>query len=211
MAKYSVGFPAPPRISMRRESSSTGEGGDVVLLTGTTGALGSHLLEALLYDPSVSKVYALNRRDASGSRSVYIRQTASFKERNLDYAALNSEKIELLEGDFDEDKLGLEDDLLYDEIRTSVTSIICCCMCIFFTRPFVISLMVAHAAWSTNPNYSLSTMEPLIAGLRRLIDLALASPRRTPPRFVFVSSLAVFSSRCFFAALCHSYLHTSQF
>lgn len=42
-------------------------------------------------------------------------------------------------------------------------------------------------------------MEPLIAGTRQLIDLALHSPHKTPPHFLFTSSLQVFSSTSFTA------------
>jgi thioester reductase-like protein len=98
-----------------------------VLLTGSTCSIGSHLLEALVQDPSVTKVYALNRKDASGARSVYIRQATSFRERALDFGALNSEKLELLEGDLEAENFGLDDDSMYEEIRKSVTCVVCCC------------------------------------------------------------------------------------
>jgi nucleoside-diphosphate-sugar epimerase len=39
----------------------------VIVITGTTGGLGSHLLERCLADPHVERVYALNRPSANGS------------------------------------------------------------------------------------------------------------------------------------------------
>lgn len=108
------------------DSGSASARGDVVLLTGSTGALGSHILESLVLDPSIAKVYALNRRDMRGARSVYIRQSASFKDRDLDFVALNSEKVMLLEGDATEEHLGLHDQDLFEEIRDNITCVIHC-------------------------------------------------------------------------------------
>lgn len=129
--KYGSDFPCHGS-SVANSSVATPSGGDVVLLTGTTGALGSYLLESLVNDSNVSRVYALNRPDARGARSVYIRQAASFRDRQLDYTVLNSEKLLLLEGNLALDKLGLYDDDLYKEIVDSVTCIIHCGMHTFF-------------------------------------------------------------------------------
>jgi nucleoside-diphosphate-sugar epimerase len=41
-------------------------------------------------------------------------------------------------------------------------------------------------------------MEPLIAGTRRLVDLALSSPHALPPRLVFTSSIGVVRSEYVF-------------
>ncbi|ESK89266.1 hypothetical protein Moror_5151 [Moniliophthora roreri MCA 2997] len=151
-----------------------GTGGDVVLLTGSTGSFGTYILEALIKDSTVSRVYALNRQDVKGARSVYIRQSARLQERGLDFNVLNSDKLVLLEGDTALEKLGLEH-TVFERLRREVTCII-------------------HAAWNVNFNVSLCSMEPLIAGTRRLADLALSSPHQTPPRLVFVSSVNVFNN-----------------
>lgn len=52
-------------------------------------------------------------------------------------------------------------------------------------------------AWKVDFNLSLLSMEPLIAGTRHLVDLALSSSRAFPPKFVFVSSAGVFASKMF--------------
>ncbi|KAF9042789.1 acetyl-CoA synthetase-like protein [Hymenopellis radicata] len=141
----------------------------VVLLTGSTGSLGSHLLELLVKDPAVACVYALNRRDAKGYRSVYIRQAAAFKDRDLDYWILNCEKVQLLEGNLADECFGLEAHV-FEELRREVTCII-------------------HNSWSLNFGTTLASLEPLIAGTRRLIDFALSSDQAVPPKLVFVSTL----------------------
>jgi len=50
---------------------------------------------------------------------------------------------------------------------------------------------VPQPAWKVDFNISLASMEPLVAGTRRLIDFAISSPQTTPPRFLFVSSASV--------------------
>ncbi|KAJ6611221.1 hypothetical protein B0H10DRAFT_2224315 [Mycena sp. CBHHK59/15] len=167
--RYSGDF-TPPRP--RSSEPSPGVNGEVVLLTGSTGALGSYVLEHLLKDPAVARVYALNRPDARGVRSVLIRQVASFRDRELDFALLNSERLVLLEGNIAEPNFGLDDET-YEEIRVSVTCII-------------------HQAWRIDFNVVLSSLEPLIAATRRLVDLALSSPHAETPRFVFASSHSLF-------------------
>ncbi|KAK7050038.1 hypothetical protein VNI00_005470 [Paramarasmius palmivorus] len=147
--------------------------GDIVLLTGSTGSLGTYVLEALIKDPTVSRIYALNRQDVRGARTLFVRQSARFKDRGMEFV-LNSDKLVLLEGDAAVENLGLERGV-YEKLRKEVTCII-------------------HAAWNVNFNVSLSSMEPLIAGTRRLADLALSSPHPTPPSFVFVSSVNVFNN-----------------
>jgi hypothetical protein len=77
----------------------------VVLVTGSTGSIGSFLLADLLASPLVRRVYALNRFSSNGtSRS---RQQAAFKDRGLDISLLESSKCKFLEADMSQDKLGL--------------------------------------------------------------------------------------------------------
>ena len=51
--------------------------------------------------------------------------------------------------------------------------------------------VIIHAAWAVNFSMRLrSFVKDHISGLRHLLDLAMHSPRKTPPRFVFCSSTA---------------------
>ncbi|KAJ8082616.1 putative NRPS-like protein biosynthetic cluster [Marasmius tenuissimus] len=170
--KYGSSFPT--HRPSPGASSSSSLPGDIVLLTGSTGSFGTYILESLIKDPTVSKVYALNRQDVRGARSVYIRQSAQLNARGLDFNILDSNKLVLLEGDASVENMGLQV-TMFEEIRTSITCII-------------------HAAWNVNFNVALSSMEPLIAATRRLADLALSSPHQTPPRLLFVSSVNVFNN-----------------
>ncbi|KAJ6568449.1 putative nonribosomal peptide synthetase [Mycena sp. CBHHK59/15] len=139
----------------------------VVLLTGSTGSLGSQILASLLSNNRVVKVYAFNRPSSSSS-ALAQRHSNVFKERGLDTALLGSSKLILVEGQTDQTDLGLKSDL-YNEMRDSVTLII-------------------HNAWKLDFNMSLASFEPHIRGTRHLVDFALSSPQY--PRFLFTSSIA---------------------
>ncbi|KAJ7075175.1 putative aminoadipate reductase [Mycena belliarum] len=137
----------------------------VVLLTGSTGNLGSQILVSLLTDDRVLKVYALNR---PSEQSLAARHLDVFRERGLDTQLLASPKLVLIEGRTAQRDLGIHAEL-YEEIRKSVTLII-------------------HNAWTLDFNKGLASFEPHISGTRHLIDLALSSEQ--DPKFIFTSSIA---------------------
>jgi Male sterility protein len=85
---------------------------NIVLLTGSTGNLGSSVLASLLEDPRVKQVYAFNR----GNQSMLERHTAKFTDRGLDVTLLRSDKVAFISGDIGLPSLGL-DSALYDEVR----------------------------------------------------------------------------------------------
>ncbi|KAH7929530.1 acetyl-CoA synthetase-like protein [Leucogyrophana mollusca] len=151
---------------------SLGPAGAVVLVTGTTGALGCYLLAQLVLDPKVAHIYALNRKSVSG-KVLRRRQEEALADRGVDLAILDSEKITLVEGDPSLDQFGLPDDIYYN-IRGSVTHII-------------------HNAWPVNFNLALATFDANVRGLRRLIDFALTSASE-PLRLVYTSSVGVFQN-----------------
>ncbi|KAI6042371.1 putative aminoadipate reductase [Pisolithus marmoratus] len=165
LQKYSLGFPGK-RISgipTRRDRNEP----HVVLVTGSTGALGSYMVESLLRREDVARVYNLNRRTKTTTSKE--RQLSTFQDRGLDTRLLESTKLVYVEGDTSQENLGLEE-RTYAEIRDSVT-------------------VVIHNAWRIDFNMSLATMEPNVRGTRNLIDLALASKKTPKPRFMFTSSI----------------------
>lgn len=97
--------------------------GDVVLLTGSTGFLGSHILKDLVEAPQVVRVYTLNRRDMKNKRSAKARHFSSFSDRGLDTSILSSDKIVFLEGDTASQYLGLGPDI-YRQLQSAMTHII---------------------------------------------------------------------------------------
>ncbi|KAF7347147.1 Acetyl-CoA synthetase-like protein [Mycena venus] len=163
IAKYSKGFEEP----IIHEKTVASSGGMVVLLTGSTGGLGSHILEILLALPSAERVYAFNRK---GRTPASERQRDAFFDRALDVKLLSSDKLVYLEGDTAKEDLGLPF-AVWTTLRDTLTVII-------------------HNAWTLDFNKTLSSFEPHVKGTRNLIDLARQSPRESGVRFLFTSSIA---------------------
>lgn len=89
---------------------------EVVLLTGSTGCLGSALLAQLAVDPEVTKIYALNR---TGKTTLRERQRDVLLARGYDAdATIDSSKVALLEADLIQPTLGLPQ-ITYDEVSAS--------------------------------------------------------------------------------------------
>jgi Male sterility protein len=76
----------------------------VVLVTGTTGALGAHLLEILLVDSTVDGVFALNRRRPRSTKErAHLRHEAGFHKRGINQELLKSPKLMFVDADRIED------------------------------------------------------------------------------------------------------------
>ncbi|KAJ7052229.1 putative aminoadipate reductase [Mycena amicta] len=159
IAKYSEGLDVLPASEQRPSSRA------VILLTGSTGGLGSHILDILLRHSSVERVYAFNRPSPT---PISQRQEAAFRDRALDVGLLDSSKLVYLQGDSTREDLGLSEQVLA-ELKKTVT-------------------VVIHTAWVLDFNKSLSTFEPHVRGTRNFIDLARSSSARA--RFLFTSSIA---------------------
>lgn len=94
-AKYTEGLPLVPKDNRKRPREDSGA---VVLLTGSTGNLGSDILKLLCNDSSnVAKIYTFNRR--SSKQSIYERHAAQLQSKSIDVEFLNSPKLIFLEGD----------------------------------------------------------------------------------------------------------------
>ncbi|EPQ59006.1 acetyl-CoA synthetase-like protein [Gloeophyllum trabeum ATCC 11539] len=126
----------------------------VVLLTGSTGSLGCHILTSLVLDPDVQQVYALNRAAGDGTALV-LRQKQALLDRGFHPSILDSPKVILVEGKDAEKGLGLEP-RLYQEVRIIRTPV--------------------FSAWRVDFNIALNSFKPNIGGLRNLIDLSLKEP-----------------------------------
>ena len=133
-----------------------------VLLTGSTGTLGSYILHTLLSLPSVKHVYCLNRRPDAQSQQV---------ERNALQGlplSLHPDKVTFLKADLAQHNLGL-DPKTYAVLLESVTSII-------------------HNAWPVNFNLPLSEFEGSIAGVVHLTEFTARA--RGDVHLLFVSSIS---------------------
>ncbi|KAF7340997.1 Acetyl-CoA synthetase-like protein [Mycena sanguinolenta] len=164
--KYSAGFEVPLNCPEKNDGALSP--GGVVLLTGSTGGLGSHILEILLALPSIDRVYACNRK---GKISVLERQKEAFVDRALDVGLLSSDKLVCLECDTAKEKIWDYLSMFGPRyLRDAITVII-------------------HNAWNLDFNKALSSFEPHVKGMRNLIDLARQSPHKNGVRFSFTSSV----------------------
>ncbi|KAK6223442.1 putative secondary metabolism biosynthetic enzyme [Pestalotiopsis sp. IQ-011] len=132
-----------------------------VILTGSTGALGTMILRALLERKDIGHIYCLNRDLDGGRAKQEKRFRASFLEGSLD------EGVTFICANLAHPKLGL-DEATFASLCKSARYII-------------------HNAWPVNFNLALSSFRPQIAGLVNLFSLAAAGA--TPMRFLFVSSV----------------------
>jgi thioester reductase-like protein len=137
-------------------------GGNKIILTGSSGSLGSYILDTLLRQETVSHIFCLNR--ANDAETIQIEQA---KQRDL-RTIFPPFKVTFLQADLASPNLGLSDEA-YEILSHDATHIV-------------------HAAWPVNFNMSLSSFEPSIRGVRNLISLAVTS--RHAASLAFISSVA---------------------
>ncbi|KAF9258147.1 acetyl-CoA synthetase-like protein [Marasmius fiardii PR-910] len=164
--KYSGHFPYSSNSRVRKSVGKK----KVVLLTGSTGGFGSFVLARLITDGDVTQIYAMNRMRSNGAESLQRRQQKAFQERGLDEALLMSEKLKLLEANLLEASFALSS-TDFQEMQKSVTHII-------------------HNAWPVNFNLDLLSFEPMLIGLRNLLNFAIDFGAC----FLFASSVGVLSN-----------------
>ncbi|PWY95993.1 acetyl-CoA synthetase-like protein [Aspergillus sclerotioniger CBS 115572] len=155
VAKYTHSLPPP--IPNKPAPSTDGQ---VIIITGTTGAIGSYLLDAALASPRVRKVICFNRA-ADGQA----RQTEASASRGL---STDFTKAEVLQVDLTNPSFGLDSDT-YTRLAGEVDRII-------------------HNAWPVNFNLTITSFEPHLRGTRNLVDFS-AQARKTIP-ITFVSSVS---------------------
>lgn len=95
---------------------------DVIVVTGTTGSLGTALLAAVVALADVVHVFALNRKDFGGA-SLAVRQSTSLQRQGLDPAIASSAKVTLLEADLSALNLGLSFDVFDSVCLLQVSSL----------------------------------------------------------------------------------------
>lgn len=148
--------------------------GRVVILTGATGFLGTHILHYLRDDMATSKIYCLLRAQTAFaahervSKALINRGMASLER--FDNESINSDrKVVCLPCNLSSQDLGLSSD---DRERLVEEAAV-----------------LIHSAWAVNFNIRLSSFEDQVAGTRNLIDLCIESGAR----FTFISSIAAVS------------------
>lgn len=136
-----------------------------VILTGSTGTVGTFLLRALLDSPNVEHVVCLNRsRDGGRAAQEQRFVSAELEARDLDQRAT------FLQTDLSQPLLGLSKET-YENIRTRAGLII-------------------HNAWPVNFNLGLAAFQPQLAGLVNLFRLAADSTLSHAVHVVFISSVS---------------------
>ncbi|KAI0712724.1 acetyl-CoA synthetase-like protein [Cerioporus squamosus] len=144
-----------------------------VLLSGTTGRFGSHILAQLLQRADVERVYALNREKSVSDAALSARQREQFALFGLDVGLLSSDRVVFRAVQFENERLGL-DDARYRELLSNVDIII-------------------HNAWRVDFNLTLPSFEPLLAGVRNLLELCQRGKEAgRKAHFTFISSISVF-------------------
>lgn len=143
--KYTADLPIRNENLPQRTNAPT-----TVILTGSTGSLGTYLLNSLLATKSVMKIYCLNRSDAAQ------RQKNGLEEKGLHIGDDGWKKLEFLQASFGAPRFGL-DEAKYQELLESVDTII-------------------HNAWKVDFNHTVESFEEThIRGVRRFIDFSLQS------------------------------------
>lgn len=162
-----------------KTSNGSRQHGSTILLTGTTGNLGAHLLQHLAESPKVQRLFCLLRRHPTPSPESQAdtsedRQLTALHSRRIELSPVARGKIEFMSWTPGAGLLGLSD-AEYQLLVGNVTHIF-------------------HGAWPMDFKRKLSSFEPHIKALRDLIDLAQAIYFAQPqirPKIIFASSIAV--------------------
>lgn len=157
--------------------------GHVILLTGGTGSLGTHLLAYLASLPNVSRIYCLNRRYSPGAHhgpnsktysDPYQRQLQALEAKGVTLPEKAWSKIIILQSDMKAAFLGLKK-TDYAQLCSEITHIL-------------------HNAWPMDFKRTLLSLKPQLQILQNLVGLARAAYRVRlclRPRLLFMSSIAV--------------------
>lgn len=177
----------------RREYVSAGphraEIGDVILLTGTTGSLGTALLSSLASCTGVKRIYAVNR--GHPEMSLVDRQRRALNDLGFEIPVTFLSKITFVEASLHLPGLGISTALL-KEVSQSRRDTIRMLTLIHKMRSSVTTII--HNAWPVNFNIPLKSFTDSLAATRNLVDLALQSTRSRPARFIFISTFSVLLS-----------------
>lgn len=149
------------RISVPVHGTPPKRGPGVIVLSGSTGALGSYLLQTLL-STTIDHVVCLNRSHESASLQ---RHRSQIRGLSTDFP---TSRVTFLTAEFSRPHLGLESHI-YSDLLQRVTGII-------------------HNAWPVNFNLPLSSFRPHLKGVANLIEFAASAAHS--PLLLYVSSIS---------------------
>lgn len=184
VAAHTVGWTTPAleaaanHIITTTSASSSSPSGAVVLVTGATGGLGSHLVQALAEQSNVSTVVCVNRHS---SKPADRRQADALSSRGIQLSPSANAKLRIYQTDTSKPRLGLP----AQEHAWLVQH----------------GTHIIHNAWPMSGTRPLKALEPQAQVMRNLLDLARdmatrntvssAGPNKTRIGFQFVSSIGV--------------------
>ena len=168
--KYTAGFSAP--VASPLSSTASSDNAKVVLVTGASGGLGSHLIDHIAQLPDVKTVVCLNRKN---NAEPYIRQQKAMRDKGIHFPETLKPKLLVLQTDSSSPMFGLSNGE-YEHLVTSVTHLI-------------------HNAWPMSVKRPLAGFESQFQVMRNLIDFACDVVARRPESFKFsfqmISSIGV--------------------
>ncbi|KAI8951166.1 hypothetical protein F4801DRAFT_301452 [Xylaria longipes] len=157
VAKYSDGLPANPS-----HSEISPKAVSIVAIIGSTGYLGRYTVASLLKDPSISRVFCLDR-----SKNARAKQEGSLLELDANIGPL-LDKLVFMTVDIEQPSLGLSAEDLERVVKE-------------------VDVVVLNS-WESNFVLPLRYFNPFLNATRELVRLASSSSPQI--RIVFVSSLA---------------------
>ena len=168
--KYTAGFSAP--VASPLSSTASSDNARVVLVTGASGGLGSHLVDHIAQLPDVKTVVCLNRKN---NAEPYIRQQKAMRDKGIHFPETLKPKLLVLQTDSSSPMFGLTNGE-YENLVSSVTHLI-------------------HNAWPMSVKRPLTGFESQFQVMRNLIDFACDVVTRRPESFKFsfqmISSIGV--------------------
>ncbi|KAI1174098.1 beta-ketoacyl synthase [Nemania sp. FL0916] len=168
--RYTAGYASPIAPSAIAPAPRIDE--KVVIVTGASGGLGSHLVHHLIQSPDVKKVVCLNRPN---TEEPYKRQLKAMRSKGIQFPEEFEKKLLVFQTDTSVSHLGLSDET-YGLLLGSATHLI-------------------HSAWPMSAKRTLSGFESQFQVMRNLIELGRDVVSRRPPSFKFsfqlVSSIGV--------------------
>ncbi|KAK9791671.1 hypothetical protein SCARD494_07460 [Seiridium cardinale] len=144
-----------------RKPDAAGQG-QTVILTGSTGMLGSYMLDAMAQSSRVKRIICLNRAEDGGAEQ----QSRSANERTLDKTF--GGKAEFYHVDASLANLGLPETL--------------------YTRLLAEADRIIHNAWPVNFHMPVKSFEKYIRGVRNFADFAAKASKRVA--VIFIASVA---------------------
>lgn len=169
VAKYTTGFSGP---GASPSSTVPSDDEKVVLVTGASGSLGSHLVYHIAQLPDVKTVVCLNRENKA---EPYERQQKAMRGKGIRFPEALKSKLLVLQTDSSKPMFGLPE-VEYERLLNSVTHLV-------------------HNAWPMSAKRPLSGFESQFQVMRNLIDFGCDAASRRPESFQFsfqmVSSIGV--------------------